>query len=142
MSKPLVLFMVLFQLLSSNVVAQTTVHIEIFDISKGKVVMDDQVTNELQQDVQEFLNGITGVFTQLKPIPEKGFMVKIPIDPTMVQNKWFNDVVDEVILIFPDYENPYLLVFDDENNPRIFTFTGDTNMFMAKLIISPIDLSN
>lgn len=142
MSKPLVLFVVLFHILSTNVIAQTTNHIEVFDISKGKVVMDVAVTKELQQDVKVFLKGITGVFTQLKPIPEKGFMVKIPLDPTMVQNKWFNDVVDEVILIFPDYENPYLLVFDGENNPRIFTFTGDTNIFMAKLIISPIDLSN
>ncbi|MDQ0273182.1 hypothetical protein [Cytobacillus purgationiresistens] len=85
--------------------------------------MNVQVTTGLQQDVKTYLEGITGVYVKIEPIPNKGLMVKTPSNPTvMVNNPWFNNLVDEVIMIFSGQENPDLLVFDDENSPHFFTF--------------------
>lgn len=123
--------MVIFQLLSTIAFAQTNKQIEIFDISKDKVIHKVQPNPDTHQEVKSILDGITGVYVKFNPIPNKGIMIRIPLDPSIVvKNQWFNDLVDEVTLIFPEQEDPYLLVFTDENSPLFFTFKGDT----AKLL--------
>src|SRR5690606_17631812 len=97
------------------------------DISQGKVIKYVEVTTDLQQEVEKFLEGISGVYAKYNPIPNQGFMIRIPLEPNiMVRSQWFDDLVDEVTIIFPKQENPYLMVFDDENNSYFLTFTGDT----------------
>ncbi|MCH1627875.1 hypothetical protein [Fredinandcohnia quinoae] len=138
MIKKILLNIFIFQIISSYASAQTNQQIQIFDINQGKVVKYIQINTDLQQKVENFLEGITGVYVKYNPIPNKGFMIRIPLEPNIiVRNRWFNDLVDEVILIFPDQENPYLMVFDDENKPYFLTFKGNTEEFLALLNFKP-----
>jgi hypothetical protein len=131
MIKKVIVSIFIFLLVSTNAIAQTNQQIEIFDINKGKVVMNVPLEPVLQQEAKKWLKGITGVYVKFKPIPDKGFMVKVPLQPNvMVENQWFNDLVDEVIIIFPYQEKPYLLIFDSENKPYFFTFEADTDKFL------------
>ncbi|NMD71209.1 hypothetical protein HHO41_12955 [Bacillus sp. DNRA2] len=141
MFKKVIGIIIVFQLICTIASAQTNRQIEIFDISKGKVIRNVQSKPEIQEEVKEFLEGITGVYVKYNPIPNEGFMIRIPIDrPVMVKNKWFNDLVDEVTIIFSGQENPYLMVFDDENRMHIFTFEGDTAKLLKLLNFRPDSL--
>ncbi|KAB7709140.1 hypothetical protein F9802_03260 [Bacillus aerolatus] len=112
--------------------------IEIFDINKGKVIMNVQLNTDLQQEVKKFLKGITGIYVKFKPIPDTGFMIRIPLEPNiMMKYQSFNALVDEVIIIFSGQENPYLMVFDNENRPYFYRFEGDTDKFLALLNFKP-----
>jgi hypothetical protein len=128
----------IFILFTTNAMAQTNHQIKIIDIKKGKVIKNVQKNPDLQQEVEKFLEGITGVYVKLNPYPNNGFVIKIPLEPNVtVKNQWFNDFVDEVMIIFPVQENPYLLVFDNENQPYFFIFQGNTSKFLGLLNFKP-----
>lgn len=138
MIKKILVYIFIFQLISTNVIAQTNQQIQIFDINQGKVIKNVQINTELHLEVEKFLEGITGIYVKYKPIPSKGFMIRIPLEPNiMVRNQWFDDHVDEVTIIFSGRENPYLLVFDDENKPYFLTFEGNTGRLLALLNFKP-----
>ncbi len=121
----------MLHLLSINVGAQSNQQIEIFDIDQGKVIKQVDLHPDIQREAEKILKGITGVYTNYNPIPNKGIMIRIPLEPNvMVRNLWFDDLVDEVTLIFPRQEVPYLLVFDDENKSYFLIFKANTdNLF-------------
>ncbi|CAH2715925.1 hypothetical protein BACCIP111895_03109 [Neobacillus rhizosphaerae] len=128
----------IFKLITTSAMAQTNQQIQIIDISKGKVIKNVQKNSDIQQEVEKFLEGITGVYVKLNPYPNNGFVIKIPLEPNvMVKNQWFNDFVDEVMIIFPGQEHPYLMVFDNENQPYFLTFQGDTSKFLGLLNFKP-----
>ncbi|GIN93693.1 hypothetical protein J6TS1_17830 [Siminovitchia terrae] len=138
MIKKVLLYIIISQLLSTNAIAQTNQHIQIFDVNKGKVIKNVQMNTDLQQEVEKFLEGITGVYVKINPFPNKGFMIRVPLEPNvMARNQWFNDLVDEVIIIFSGQEDPYIMVFDNENRPYFFTFESDTVKFMGLLNFKP-----
>ena len=138
MIKKVLVCIFVFQLISTNGIAQTNQQIQIFDINKGKVIKVLQMNTDLQQEVEKFLEGITGVCVKYNPIPNKGFMIRIPLEPNIkVRNQWFNDLVDEVTIIFSGQEKPYLMVFDDENRPHFLTFEGNIGKFLGLLNFKP-----
>ncbi|WP_062104598.1 hypothetical protein [Bacillus niameyensis] len=138
MIKKVLVYIFMFQLISPNVIAQVNPQIQIFDINQGKVIKYVQINTDLQQEAGKFLEGITGVYVKNNPIPNKGFMIRIPLKPNiMVRNQWFDDLVDEVTIIFTDQENPFLMVFDDENKPYFLTFKGNTVKYLALLNFNP-----
>ena len=134
MIKKVLISSIIFLLFSTQVNAQTNQQIEIFDINQGKVIKYAQTSSEIQQEVGQLLGRINGAYIKYNPIPNKGFMIRIPLEPNfMVKNQWFDDLVDEVTLIFPDQEDPYLMVFDDENKPYFLTFEGSTERVLRLL---------
>ena len=142
MIKKVLLSIIIFQLISPIANAQSNKQIEIFDINKGKVFMNIQSNPNVPKEVKKFLEGITGVYVKYNPIPNKGFMIRVPLEPNIVvKNQWFNDLVVEVTIIFTDQEDPYLMVFNDENRMSFFTFKGDTANCL-RLVISRIGCIN
>ncbi|MFD1739408.1 hypothetical protein ACFSCX_23280 [Bacillus salitolerans] len=128
----------IFHLLSTIATAQTNQQIEIFDINKGKVIKTVQLNSDLQQEVKNFLYEITSIYVKSNPIPNSGFMIRIPLEPNvMVKNRWFYDLVDEVIIIYSGQEEPYLMIYDDENKSYFFTFKGDTAKLLDLLNFKP-----
>lgn len=97
--------------------------VEIFHIEKGKVMKEIAHNTEVQKVTKKMLQQISGVYSNISPLPKKGIMMKLPIDPPIqVQNKWYSDYADEVIVIFSEEDPiPYLLLWDDENQPHFFT---------------------
>jgi hypothetical protein len=138
MIKKVLVSSIIFLLFSTQVNAQTNQQIEIFDINQGKVINYVQTNTDIQQEVGQLLEGIKGAYIKYNPIPNKGFMIRIPLEPNiMVKNQWFDDLVDEVTLIFPSAEDPYLMVFDDENQPYFLTFEGNTGRVLRLLDFKP-----
>ncbi|MFD1779205.1 hypothetical protein ACFSFW_11045 [Fredinandcohnia salidurans] len=138
MEKKVFVFLFIFLLLSTSGIAQTNQQIQIFDIDQDKVIKYVQSNADVQQEVENILKGITGVYAKYNPIPTKGFMVRIPLEPNiMIRNKWFDDLVDEVTIILPSQEDPYLMLFDDENKPFFLTFEGNTEKLLDLLDFKP-----
>ena len=131
--KVLVIFLLALALII-KVSAQEYRSIEIFDIHTECVVKKLPSNVTLQKEVDNYLKGITGIYVKLNPIPKKGFMVKIPLDPDLrIQNQWFQGLVNEVIVIFPEEGEPYLMVFDSMDRPHIFYFEGQTDILLKKM---------
>jgi hypothetical protein len=126
----IVLLSALF-LYSPCIQAQGIKNVELFDIQKDSVTQIVPTNAEFQKAAEESLKGINGIYVKVKPIPNQGYMVKIPLEPSIqINNEWLNELVNEVIIIFTKEEPPYLMVFDDENNPHFFHFQGNTNIIV------------
>lgn len=128
----------LFLLLTGPAHVQASANIEIFDIYQGKVIKSLPAKEEIQKEIRKMLLMVTGLYPELEPIPDKGYMVKVPLEPAMkLKNQWLDDQVTEVIVIFPEYENPHLMAFDSKANTFFFTFKGSVNDFLAKIKFTP-----
>lgn len=131
----LIIFFLLFFFVSHTSAASK---VEIFHINKGKVIKEVPLSDGVQHNVETILEGITDIYREFEPIPKEGFMIKVPLDPAInVKNDWFHSLVSEVIVIFPEYENPHIMVFDDENNPFFFTFKASVDDMLHELEIKP-----
>ncbi|MBU5482704.1 hypothetical protein KQI86_00110 [Clostridium sp. MSJ-11] len=138
MLKKVVVLLITFILISSNVSAKTNIDIEIFDISKEKVIMKVPSNPTIQKEVQNYIEGIESIYSKFNPIPDKGYMIKIPVEnPIMIQNQFLNTFVDVVIIIFPQEEEPYLMVFDDKDRMIFFRFQGNTDALIKNLNFNP-----
>nr|WP_245350102.1 hypothetical protein [Cytobacillus eiseniae] len=105
--------------------AQST-KVELLDIEKNKVIKTSPTNPNIQSEAEKIINAIDNIVKKFNPIPAKGYMIKIPLEPSiLVENKWLNALIDEAIIIIPEGEEPYLLLFDDENNPSFLTFKGE-----------------
>lgn len=133
MARKIFIFVILLFFLSSTLV-QAEGKAEIFHIDKGKVIKKVPMNDVLHKETESIIESITDLYRELEPIPHKGYMVKIPLDPAiMVKNQWMEDLVSEVIMIFPKYENPHVMVFNDENMPFFFKFDGSVDKLLKKL---------
>lgn len=108
--------------------AQTNRTIEIFDIEQKIVIKTITRNLFIQKSSEKTLQGISDIYKRFNPIPKRGLMVKIPLDPAIqVSNQWINTVVDELIIFFPEEEEPFIMVYDDENNTYFFSIDKKIN---------------
>lgn len=138
MIKRIFIIFVIGLLTSVSVSARGYAKIEVFDISKEAVVKRVDTNSAIQKKVESYLKGITNIYIKFKPIPSKGYMIKIPLEPpVMVKNQWLNSPVNEVILVFPEQGKPYLAVFDEKNKITFFYFEGNTDALLKELNFLP-----
>jgi hypothetical protein len=130
---------IVFLLLAPLTSLAEQTHVEIFDIEEGKVVEESPSTTEIQKETEKMILSISGVYKNLDPLPKKGVMVKIPLDPPItLKNEWFHDFVNEAVLIFSyEEEDPYILIWDDENLPHFYTFSASTEKLMKMVKFQP-----
>ncbi|MFC5603231.1 hypothetical protein [Sporosarcina koreensis] len=116
-----------------KVSSQGIANIELLDIEKNKIITIP--TNpKTQLEAEKIIKEIDNVVIKFNPFPDKGYMLKIPLTPSLrLENKWINAVIAEVIFIFPEDEVPYLLLFDDENKPYFFTFKTEIDPLLKTL---------
>lgn len=134
MFKKIVIILITILLTSAQVSAYENINIEIFDINKECVVKKVHSNPAIQKEVELYLKGITDIYTKFNPIPNKGYMIKIPLEvPIAVQNKWISTFVDEVIIIVPEGQGRYLMVFDNKDRALFFTFEGNVDVLLKSL---------
>jgi hypothetical protein len=110
-------------------------NVEIFNVSKREVTDTLAPNEKIQKEAEKMIKQITGVYKTLDPLPKTGYMVKIPLEPSVpVNNQWVHGYLDEVIVIIPDKHSSHILVFDDENNPHFLTYKNEQQ--------PPMDLFN
>lgn len=118
---------------NSFIVSAESTNIELLDIEQNKIITI-QAKPEIQVEAEKIIKEINGVVKKLNPIPNKGYMVKIPLTPPLrIENKWVNALIVEVIIIIPEDEKPYLLLFDEENKPYFFTFNTDIDALLKTI---------
>ncbi len=122
-------------------------NIEIFDITKGEVIKKVQPSTSIQILANGYLNGITGIYVKVKAFPDKGYIVRIPLNPPIkVQTPLLTDYsinsVDEVFILFPEQGNPFLLVLDKKYRPFFYNFEGDVNALLEQLDFYPTPSNN
>lgn len=138
MIKKLFASLLILLFITTNVSAQPTQQIEIFDIRKEKVIKTIESNPRVQQEVRKYLNGITTVFAKINPVPSEGFMIKVPLEPSVtVKTPLYEGPVSETIIVFSGRENPYLLLFDNKNRLLAFNFKGNTANLLKLLKYNP-----
>ncbi|MDW2879698.1 MULTISPECIES: hypothetical protein [Bacillaceae] len=142
MKKSILILITCFTLFSCSPVQAETVAegnniVKIFDIEKNQVINTIPSNPNVQIEIQAIIKGIDGVVKKFNPIPTKGYMIKIPLEqPYLLENKWINAYIDEVIIIIPIGDDPYLVTYDDENNPQFFTINTKINELLQILGVS------
>lgn len=113
-------------------------NIEVFDINQQTVVKIVPNDYEIQKLVQNYIQGIDGVYSKFNPIPEKGYAVKIPLAPAVkVDNKEIKVPIEQVILMCPENERPFLMLMQDENKLSCFTFKGSSLVLLESIGYEP-----
>lgn len=131
-------FIHIFLLINLVIVnAQSSSNIELLDIEKNEITKTVPTNPKIQLEAERIIKEIDNVVKNLKPIPDKGYMIKIPLEPShRVENKWIYALIDEIIIIIPKNEKPYLLLFDDENKSYFFTFDSKIDPLLKTLDFS------
>jgi hypothetical protein len=137
--KIIILIFALISMQSTSISAQIR-NVELFDIQEDKVTKTVPMSPPFQERAEEYLKNIDNIYVKVSPVPKKGYMIKIPLEPSVqVTNKWINSLVNEVIIVFPKDEEPFLMTFDNEDDIYVFTFKGNTD-FLVKTF--NLDLKN
>ncbi|MBP1931231.1 hypothetical protein [Ammoniphilus resinae] len=109
--------------------------IEVFDVSRGKVVKHIVNTPQVQQEIKNMVYTITGMVSDLKIEPNDGYLVKIPMEPpVMIKNQWMDLYAEELILFLSPTSEPKLLIFSDENRPYFVHFNYDISFLLLDTI--------
>ena len=124
---------ILFLFTLSMVSAQSTTNIELLAIEKNEITTIP-TNSTIQLETEKIIKEIDTVLKKFSPIPDNGYIVKIPLNPSLrLENKWVNAMISEVIIIIQEEEAPYLLIFDNENRPCFFTFKKEINTLLKSL---------
>lgn len=120
-----------FRHLDISAPSQGSGSIEIFDIGKGEVIKQAESDLKTRREAEKLLKRITGLYLKFKPLPDKGLVIRIPLEPpSRIKNKWLNDCgivnVDALFVLFPEEGAPYLLVLDDKQRPWFFNSRWNT----------------
>ena len=110
--------------------------IKVLDIETSTVIKEVPTSSDIDEDVKEAIKSITQVTVQAKPVPKKGYLIKIPLTKSLkVKNKWFDDIVSEVLLLY----NPStkrqgkIILYNDENIPLFFDIDYDFSPLFKKI---------
>ncbi|MFP3886063.1 hypothetical protein U8V97_11350 [Priestia filamentosa] len=126
MSKKIAVYLVIFSIFLtgfSDSFTSSNKNVEVFDLTQSKVVKITPTNKVLQKEAEKSIRSITLLSKKVSPLPRKGTLVRIPLDPAVsIKNEWMDDLVDEVIIIFGEREKPLLMVFTDENRTLFFEF--------------------
>lgn len=121
-------------LASAAIIVQEENSVEIFDINKGEVIKKVKANDFIQSEAKKYILGITNIYTKIKAFPDRGEIIKIPLNPAVnVSNQWLDRVVDKVFIILPENEDPYLLILDEKERPLFYTFEESTRELVESL---------
>ena len=110
-------------------------YVEIFDITEGRVVKQVEPDIKIQREAEKLLKDVSGLYTRLRPLPDSGLIVRIPLEPPAdIRNEWLNGCgitrVDALYILLPGEGAPYLLVLDEGQRPWFFNFKGKADKLL------------
>ncbi|MEC2078658.1 hypothetical protein [Metabacillus fastidiosus] len=125
--KTILLFLVLVLSLPISVSSETSV-IKIMDIEKNQIIAEKKSSPKIEEKVKDTIASIKNIAVEVNPIPDKGYLIRIPLmKPLKIKNKWYDDITNEVIIIYSKEENfPHkIILFTDDNKPVFFDVNTD-----------------
>jgi len=114
--------------------SESSDEVQIFDISKGKVTKRMKTTPAMQEQARKIISSITGMYAKVQPFPDKGYIVRIPVNPALkVKNEYINAVIDRIYVIFTEKEPPIVLILDSSEKPFVYNFSWKTDELEKQL---------
>lgn len=135
----LLLHVIFFLFVSfSNVAIAENQQIKVMDIETNAIVKRAEQSSKMDQYAISAIKGVQKVTVQANPIPQKGYLIRIPLTKSYkVKNKWFESLITEIILIYdPSTKHQgRLILYDDENTPMFFDIEYNFSDFLKTLDI-------
>lgn len=128
------IFISLFVNIQSTVAAERT--IKVLDIETSTIFKEIETSEEIDKEVANAIRAIKRVTVQANPIPDQGYLIKIPLTKSLkIKNKWFEEIVSEVLIIYnPTTKNLGKVIFyTDENTPMFFDIEYNFTPILEKL---------
>ncbi|WP_018131424.1 hypothetical protein [Effusibacillus pohliae] len=93
--------------------------LELFDVTKGKVVQHMLNTEEIQQEARLWLQSVTGLAPEAKLEFRDGLILKVPLTPPVHAG---NVTISRLFVIFRPAKDPLLLLLTEDNRPLLIRF--------------------
>lgn len=121
-------------------------YVEVFDISKGQVIIAEPANIEIQNEASNYIKTIKGLYTKVMPFPEKGYIIRIPFEtPIKVKQKLLKKsgikIVDSVFIIVSEKEAPIMLILDSQEKPYFYTFNAGIQPLLDYIKLVPSEPS-
>ncbi|NLB77291.1 MAG: hypothetical protein GX796_00145 [Clostridiaceae bacterium] len=118
-------------------------NIEVFDITKGEVIITEPTCMDIQNEVFNYVKTIKSLYTKVMPFPEKGYVIRVPFDtPIKVNQKLINEAgikaVDSLFIILSDKEAPIMLILDGQERPYFYTFNANIQALLDYVKLKPL----
>ncbi|TYR81597.1 hypothetical protein FZC66_07110 [Priestia megaterium] len=108
--------------------------VEVFQIDAGKVVRSENKTDLVQQEAEKSLASITGVFKKVNPLPNTGYLVKVPLDPAVqINHQTLSTLANEAVFVISTEQQPVIMLYDNENRVYFFEFNHDLSALRKEL---------
>jgi len=123
-----IIFLFIFILNSKVVFGEEIKYVEIFDPKQDKVVKLVRLNEDIHNMVTAWIKDVDGIYGKSNPITNDGYAIRVPLDPEVrIQNKFINELVNNVYIIIPENDAPFFIIFDDENKLLCYPFKGNIN---------------
>ncbi|WP_273131301.1 hypothetical protein ACNRWW_07445 [Metabacillus sp. HB246100] len=122
-----------------SVSASASPMIKVVTIESNEIVAEAPSSSFFDQEVRKAIRTIDGITVEANPLPNKGYILKIPLKaPVKIKNKWYEDIVQEVLIIYnsSDTKRHRIVLYTDENTPMFFNTTYDVITLLQKMGIS------
>jgi len=107
--------------------------IKILDIESNNIIHEKNSSAIIDHEVKKALKSIKNITVQANPLPQKGYLIKIPLTTSIhVKNKWLEEYITEVLFVYniEDNNQSRLILYNDENTPLFFDIQFDfTTLF-------------
>ncbi len=107
--------------------------IEVVDLDRNVLIKRVEFDHDLREKMKLILADMSLNGRSNLDFP-KGTLMKIPIH-TRVHNEWFDDRIQEAIVIFEPGQRPLVLLFNRKNQPFLFTASEDAGLI--RMIMRP-----
>lgn len=128
--------------ISGNNTAERSKNIEVFDITKGEIIISQPSNINIQNEVFNYLKTIKSLYTKVMPFPDKGYVIRVPFNESIrVDQKILNDSgiksVDSLYIILSDKEAPIILILDNQERPYFYTFNASIQPLLEYIKLNP-----
>ncbi|HZH58340.1 MAG TPA: hypothetical protein VEY70_01915 [Metabacillus sp.] len=107
--------------------------IKILDIESNNLILETDSSAIIDREVKKALKSIKNITVQANPLPQIGYLIKIPLTSSIkVKNKWLEEYITEVLFVYnmEDNSQSRLILYNDENIPIFFDIQFDfTTLF-------------
>lgn len=110
--------------------------IKILDIESSNLIFENESSAAIDTEVKKALKSIKNITVQANPLPQKGYLIKIPLTASIkVKNKWLEEYITEVLFVYnlEDNSQSRLILYNDENTPIFFDIEFDFTTLFKKL---------
>lgn len=137
MKKHIFLLLIAVLIVSTEMTVYADEHAEIFDIKQEQIIKSIEMNLEIKREALKLAGGITGMCMKLRPVPESGYMIGIPIEPSeKLHSTMGSCTVKRLIVLIPEKGDVILGVFDDREKFLFYYIKDNAAGILKKLNFS------